>query len=323
MSDFTFTCPHCEQPLEVSEEMKGEIITCPSCNERITIPGARPKQKQDKFVVKKRKKISRSPSSYRKPLTITPNKSTKSDSVSVGKVCFISVLIGMILLASEAQSQSKPKIKSRKTYGFKPEILQWILENNSGLKRNFIVKEDPGKEILLLNGEKVPIYQTKQFLMNNFKYKIKSEHGFSDKEEKALNRMWEKMLKMMAHPRFQRFVYRRHSYPKTGSKKRWKPRRVYRKFRKNGKGINIRKANLKDATAGKGGGNKIWINRKRPFKNNKNWLGTLFHELTHCLGYRHPSKIPYPFGYHFRDASKKKDYWNYKTVDPNSMTIPE
>jgi len=38
MSDMKFNCPHCEQPLEVPEEMLGDTIECPSCNGSIQLP---------------------------------------------------------------------------------------------------------------------------------------------------------------------------------------------------------------------------------------------------------------------------------------------
>ena len=38
MSDFTFNCPHCEQPFEAPEEMLGQTIECPSCNGVLELP---------------------------------------------------------------------------------------------------------------------------------------------------------------------------------------------------------------------------------------------------------------------------------------------
>lgn len=40
MSEFKFNCPHCEQSLEVPEEMLGQTIECPSCNSSIELPAA-------------------------------------------------------------------------------------------------------------------------------------------------------------------------------------------------------------------------------------------------------------------------------------------
>ncbi len=42
MSEFKFNCPHCEQPLEVPEEMLGLTIDCPSCNNEFTLPDPQP-----------------------------------------------------------------------------------------------------------------------------------------------------------------------------------------------------------------------------------------------------------------------------------------
>jgi DNA-directed RNA polymerase subunit RPC12/RpoP len=38
MTDFKFQCPHCEQSLEVPQDMLGETIDCPTCNKRIQLP---------------------------------------------------------------------------------------------------------------------------------------------------------------------------------------------------------------------------------------------------------------------------------------------
>lgn len=38
MADVKFNCPHCKQPLEAPEEMRGQPIDCPSCNKAFTIP---------------------------------------------------------------------------------------------------------------------------------------------------------------------------------------------------------------------------------------------------------------------------------------------
>jgi DNA-directed RNA polymerase subunit RPC12/RpoP len=38
MADFTFNCPHCKQSLEASDDMRGQVVSCPSCNEQIHVP---------------------------------------------------------------------------------------------------------------------------------------------------------------------------------------------------------------------------------------------------------------------------------------------
>ena len=42
MSDLKFNCPHCEQSLEVPEDMLGQTIECPSCNGSIQLPEPEP-----------------------------------------------------------------------------------------------------------------------------------------------------------------------------------------------------------------------------------------------------------------------------------------
>ena len=38
MSDVTFSCPHCKKHLSASEDMEGTTISCPSCQNLLTIP---------------------------------------------------------------------------------------------------------------------------------------------------------------------------------------------------------------------------------------------------------------------------------------------
>lgn len=39
MSTFMFSCPHCRQELEGTEELRGEQVACPSCDKSLTVPG--------------------------------------------------------------------------------------------------------------------------------------------------------------------------------------------------------------------------------------------------------------------------------------------
>ncbi len=38
MNELKFECPHCKQSLEASEDLFGESINCPTCNETLTVP---------------------------------------------------------------------------------------------------------------------------------------------------------------------------------------------------------------------------------------------------------------------------------------------
>ncbi len=40
MSDFKFSCPHCEQHLQCNETMSGRQIVCPTCKHLIVIPAS-------------------------------------------------------------------------------------------------------------------------------------------------------------------------------------------------------------------------------------------------------------------------------------------
>jgi DNA-directed RNA polymerase subunit RPC12/RpoP len=38
MSEFKFSCPHCEQHLQCDEQLSGRQIQCPKCNHLIKVP---------------------------------------------------------------------------------------------------------------------------------------------------------------------------------------------------------------------------------------------------------------------------------------------
>ncbi len=38
MTELKIACPHCDQRIEVSEDMSGEVIECPSCEKLIALP---------------------------------------------------------------------------------------------------------------------------------------------------------------------------------------------------------------------------------------------------------------------------------------------
>ncbi len=40
MSDFKFSCPHCNQHLQCDEQFSGRQMQCPACNVLIRIPPA-------------------------------------------------------------------------------------------------------------------------------------------------------------------------------------------------------------------------------------------------------------------------------------------
>jgi hypothetical protein len=40
MSEFKFSCPHCEQHLKADEQFAGRQIQCPNCDHLIRIPAA-------------------------------------------------------------------------------------------------------------------------------------------------------------------------------------------------------------------------------------------------------------------------------------------
>jgi len=44
MSDFKFNCHYCNQSLEASEELRGELVNCPECGEKIEVPNPQFKQ---------------------------------------------------------------------------------------------------------------------------------------------------------------------------------------------------------------------------------------------------------------------------------------
>lgn len=48
MSEFKFSCPHCEQHLQCDERLGGRQIQCPACHHLITIPLSPSQQAQGK-----------------------------------------------------------------------------------------------------------------------------------------------------------------------------------------------------------------------------------------------------------------------------------
>ena len=40
MADISFACPNCKQVLEAPDDMAGQVVECPACQQQMTIPGA-------------------------------------------------------------------------------------------------------------------------------------------------------------------------------------------------------------------------------------------------------------------------------------------
>jgi len=38
MADFSFACPSCKQVLEASDDMAGQVVECPACQQQIAVP---------------------------------------------------------------------------------------------------------------------------------------------------------------------------------------------------------------------------------------------------------------------------------------------
>jgi len=47
MPDFEFSCPSCGQVLEAPEDMGGEVVECPGCQQQISVPDPRKKATED------------------------------------------------------------------------------------------------------------------------------------------------------------------------------------------------------------------------------------------------------------------------------------
>jgi len=47
MNEFKFSCPHCDQHLQVAEELGGRQFQCPGCNHLIRVP--RPPRRGDSW----------------------------------------------------------------------------------------------------------------------------------------------------------------------------------------------------------------------------------------------------------------------------------
>ena len=80
MSDITITCPSCQQPLEVPEDLLGQVVECPACNQSLQLPDPEPEASpagtKKKIVMHKRKTLTRSPSSFNKSISSSPQRSS-------------------------------------------------------------------------------------------------------------------------------------------------------------------------------------------------------------------------------------------------------
>ena len=69
MADINFDCPLCNQNLDAPDDMGGDIIECPACEEDIEIPSPKPPAQAGKkrIVIKKRPAARGTASSTRRP----------------------------------------------------------------------------------------------------------------------------------------------------------------------------------------------------------------------------------------------------------------
>jgi DNA-directed RNA polymerase subunit RPC12/RpoP len=49
MSEFKFSCPHCDQHLQCDDRLGGKQIQCPACNHLIVIPPSPSQQAQGNY----------------------------------------------------------------------------------------------------------------------------------------------------------------------------------------------------------------------------------------------------------------------------------
>ena len=49
MSEFKFSCPHCDQHLQCTDRMSGKQIQCPACHHLIVIPASPQAQAQGNY----------------------------------------------------------------------------------------------------------------------------------------------------------------------------------------------------------------------------------------------------------------------------------
>jgi predicted RNA-binding Zn-ribbon protein involved in translation (DUF1610 family) len=92
MSEITITCPGCNQQLEVSEDLLGQVVECPACTQSLQLPDQEPAAdaagtdtNKKKIVMHKRKKLTRSPSSFNK--TIPSSSRHRSSPQGKNKAC--------------------------------------------------------------------------------------------------------------------------------------------------------------------------------------------------------------------------------------------
>jgi hypothetical protein len=214
-------------------------------------------------------------------------------------------LIGFVVVASWSAAQANEGARA-----IRPDVLAWMLKNNSGLNANFLQTELPDRIVLLPNGQRVRIFQIKQFLDVNFRLKF---HARKKEGVKAVEAQEMQLRKLMAHPRFYYWIKGfRHTYRISG-KGHVSSQEAYNYLRKINRNLSVGVNRQVKAPTGGGSGMTapswaVW-----------NQMNIFWHEACHCIGIGHESGgLSGPLAGVLREWDRKK-LWNYKTIDINRL----
>jgi hypothetical protein len=217
--------------------------------------------------------------------------------------CFF--LLGAVA-APEAQADKGGAV-------IRSDVLAWMLQNNAGLKADFLEMDLPDRTVLLPDGRTVPIYKIKQFLAVNFRltFSAKKREGV----ELVETQEWQ-LRKLMAHPAFYYWIKNHAPTYRIAGKGRVSSSQAYNYLRNIKRNINVMVNSRVHAPVG--GGNGISAPSWAVWKQ----MNLFWHEACHCIGIGHNSGgLSGPLAGKLRDWDRQK-WWSYDTIDINQQAMP-
>ena len=225
--------------------------------------------------------------------------------VRVRLACFVLLSAGA-LASPDAQAGEGARV-------IRPDVLAWILQNNKGLRADFLQTEPPDRIVLLPNGQTVPIFKIKQFLDVNFRLNFQARK--MEGVKLVQTQEWQ-LRKLMALPQFYYWI-KRHAYTyRISGKGRVSSLEAYNYLRRIKRNIKVGVSRRIHAPVG--GGNGIMAPSWAVWKQ----MNLFWHEACHCIGIGHNSGgLSGPLAGKLRQWDKWS-LWNYSTIDINKLQVP-
>lgn len=213
---------------------------------------------------------------------------------------------------STVQGTATIRVIAWNRQGIRPDVLEWMLENNPGLKANFLKTDRPDKVVLLPNGQSLPIYRLDQFLDVNFRLDLKSRQA---PKVDFVNRQEEHMRKLMALPEFYDWIKDHSNTYQIGGRGKVNSEQAYNYFRNINRNVWVTADPRVKAPVG--GGNGI----NAPSWAVWNKMNLLFHEVGHVINIGHNSGgLTGPLAGKM-DQWDNQRRWDYSTVDLNGLNL--